>query len=117
MKTHNSSDALSCVLSKAVQNRVIYSYYLGQIPCFRTKENPLQLNLGQVCQIFTELLVCTVSSELLERLHVYCLQNGHITTLNPHFVVTLGVCLFDLKINVPLNNFQSCRDVPGLNQH
>ena len=37
MKTHHSSDAHICGLSKAVQNCVIYNYYLGQMRCFRTK--------------------------------------------------------------------------------
>ena len=37
MKTHHSSDAHSCGLSKAVQNCVIYNYYLGQMRCFCTK--------------------------------------------------------------------------------
>ena len=37
MKTHHSSDAHICGLSIAVQNCVIYNYYLGQIQCFRTK--------------------------------------------------------------------------------
>ena len=37
MKTHHSSDAHICSLSKAVQNCVIYNYYLGQMQCFRTK--------------------------------------------------------------------------------
>ena len=37
MKTHHSSDVHSCVLSKAVQNGVIYNYYLGQMRRFRTK--------------------------------------------------------------------------------
>ena len=37
MKTHHSSDALSCGLSKAVQNYSIYILYLGQMQCFRTK--------------------------------------------------------------------------------
>ena len=37
MKTHHSSDAHSCGLSKAVQNCVIYICHLGQIQCFRTK--------------------------------------------------------------------------------
>ena len=37
MKTHHSSDAHICGLSKAVQNCVIYNYYLGQMRCFSTK--------------------------------------------------------------------------------
>ena len=37
MKTHRSSDAHICGLSKAVQNCVIYNYYLGKMRCFRTK--------------------------------------------------------------------------------
>ena len=37
MKTHHSSDARICGLSKAVQNFVIYNCYLGQMQCFRTK--------------------------------------------------------------------------------
>ena len=37
MKTHHSSDSHICGLSKAVQNCVIYNYYLGQMRCFRTK--------------------------------------------------------------------------------
>ena len=37
MKTHHSSDAHSCGLSKAVQNYVIYIYYLGKMQCFLTK--------------------------------------------------------------------------------
>ena len=37
MKTHHSSDAHICGLSKAVQICVIYDYYLGQMQCFRTK--------------------------------------------------------------------------------
>ena len=37
MKTHHSSDEHICGLSKAVQNCVIYNYYLGQMRCFRTK--------------------------------------------------------------------------------
>ena len=37
MKTHHSSDAHICGLSKAVQNCVIYNYHLGQKQCFRTK--------------------------------------------------------------------------------
>ena len=36
MKTHHSSDTHCCGLSKAVQNCVIYSYYLGQMQCYRT---------------------------------------------------------------------------------
>ena len=36
MKTHHSSDAHICCLSKAVQNFVIYNYYLGQIRLFLT---------------------------------------------------------------------------------
>ena len=36
MKTHHSSEARICGLSKAVQNCVIYNYYLGQMRCFRT---------------------------------------------------------------------------------
>ena len=36
MKTHLSSDAHSCGLSKVVQNCVIYIYYLGQMQWFRT---------------------------------------------------------------------------------
>ena len=36
MKTHHSSDVPICVLSKAVQNCVIYNYYLGQMRRFRT---------------------------------------------------------------------------------
>ena len=38
MKTHHSSDAHICALSKAVQNCVIYNYYLGQMR-FRTKKS------------------------------------------------------------------------------
>ena len=37
MKMHHSSNAHICGLSKAVQNCVIYNYYLGQMRCFRTK--------------------------------------------------------------------------------
>ena len=37
MKTHHSSKAHICGLSKAVQNCVINNYYLGQMRCFRTK--------------------------------------------------------------------------------
>ena len=37
MKTHHSTDAHSCGLSKAVPNCVIYNYYLGQMQYFRTK--------------------------------------------------------------------------------
>ena len=37
MKTHNSSDALSCGLSKAVQNGSFYIYYIWKMQCFRTK--------------------------------------------------------------------------------
>ena len=37
MKMHHSSDAHICGLSKAVQNCVIYNYYLGQMRCFRTE--------------------------------------------------------------------------------
>ena len=37
MKTHHSPDAHICGLSKAVQNCVIYNYYLGHMRCFRTK--------------------------------------------------------------------------------
>ena len=37
MKTHHSPDAHICGLSKAVQQCVIYNYYLGQMQCFRTK--------------------------------------------------------------------------------
>ena len=37
MKTHKSSDAHRCGLSKAVQSCVIYNYYLGQMQCFRQK--------------------------------------------------------------------------------
>ena len=37
MKAHQSSDAYSCGLSKAVQNSIIYIYYLGQMQCFRKK--------------------------------------------------------------------------------
>ena len=39
MKMHHSSDAHTCGLSKAVQNSVIYNYYLGQMRCFRTKKS------------------------------------------------------------------------------
>ena len=42
MKTHHSSDAHICDLSKAVQNCVIYNYYIGQMQCFPTKNsNPV----------------------------------------------------------------------------
>ena len=37
MKTHHSSDVHICGLLKAVQNCVIYNYYLGQMRCFRTQ--------------------------------------------------------------------------------
>ena len=37
MKKHHSSDAHSCGLSKAVQNCVIYIYYLGQMKSFLHK--------------------------------------------------------------------------------
>ena len=37
MKTHHSSDAQSCGLSKVVENCAIYIYYLGQMQWFRTK--------------------------------------------------------------------------------
>ena len=37
MKTHHSSDAHSCGVSKDVQNCVIYICYLGQMQWFRTK--------------------------------------------------------------------------------
>ena len=37
MKTHHSSDAHICGLSKAVQKIVIYNYYLEQMQRFRTK--------------------------------------------------------------------------------
>ena len=37
MKTHHSLDAHSCGLSKAVQNDVIFTHYLGQMQCFRAK--------------------------------------------------------------------------------
>ena len=37
MKTHHSSDAHISGLSKAVQNCVIYNYYLGQMRFIRTK--------------------------------------------------------------------------------
>ena len=37
MKTHHFSDAHTCGISNAVQNFVIYIYYLGQMQCFRTK--------------------------------------------------------------------------------
>ena len=39
MKTHHSSDAHICGLSKAVQNCVIYNYHLGQMRCFRAKKS------------------------------------------------------------------------------
>ena len=39
MKTHHSSDVHICGLSKAVQNCVIYDYYLGQMRCYRTKNS------------------------------------------------------------------------------
>ena len=39
MKTHHSSDAHSCGLSKSVHNCGIYNYYLGQMQCFRTKNS------------------------------------------------------------------------------
>ena len=37
MKMHHSSNVHICDLAKAVQNCVIYNYYLGQMRCFRTK--------------------------------------------------------------------------------
>ena len=37
MKTHHSSDARICGLSKAGQNCFIYNYYLGQMQWFLTK--------------------------------------------------------------------------------
>ena len=37
MKTHHSSNAHICGLSKAVQNCIIYDYYLRQMRCVRTK--------------------------------------------------------------------------------
>ena len=37
MKTHHSTDANSHGISKAVQNCVIYNYFLRQMQCFRTK--------------------------------------------------------------------------------
>ena len=37
MKTHHSTDAQSHGISRAVQNCVIYGYFLGQMQCFRTK--------------------------------------------------------------------------------
>ena len=39
MKTHHSSNAHICGLSKAVQNCVFYNYYLGQMRCFCTKNS------------------------------------------------------------------------------
>ena len=39
MKTHHSSDAHSCGLSKVVQNRVIYIYHLGQMQWLLRKFN------------------------------------------------------------------------------
>ena len=36
-ETHHSSNTHICGLSKAVQNCVIYNYYLGQMRCNRTK--------------------------------------------------------------------------------
>ena len=36
MKTHHSTDAHSCGLSKAVQN-CAYIHYSGQMQCFRTQ--------------------------------------------------------------------------------
>ena len=39
MKTHHSSGAHICGLSKAVQNCIIYNYYLEQMQCFRTKNS------------------------------------------------------------------------------
>ena len=36
IKTHHSTDAQSRGLSKAVQNCVIYNYFLGKMQCFRT---------------------------------------------------------------------------------
>ena len=39
MKIHHTSDVHTCGLSKAVQNCVIYNYYLGQMQCFRTKNS------------------------------------------------------------------------------
>ena len=41
MKMHHSSDAHSCGLSKAVQNCVIYIYYLGQMQCFHQKKKSI----------------------------------------------------------------------------
>ena len=37
MKTHHSSDAHICSLSKVVQNCIINKYHIGQMQCFRTK--------------------------------------------------------------------------------
>ena len=37
MKTHHSSDAHICGLSKGVQNCIINKYHIGQMQCFRTK--------------------------------------------------------------------------------
>ena len=39
MKTHHFYDGHICGLSKAVQNCVIYNYYLGQMCCFCTKNS------------------------------------------------------------------------------
>ena len=41
MKTHPSSDVHSRGQSKAVENFVIYIYYLGQMQCFCTKNSIL----------------------------------------------------------------------------
>ena len=49
MKTHHSSDAQFCGLSKAVQNCVIYTYYRGQMRCYRAKNSiPVTLLIHDV---------------------------------------------------------------------
>ena len=39
MKTHHASDPHIYGLSTAVQNCVIYDYFLGQMRCFHTKNS------------------------------------------------------------------------------
>ena len=82
MKTHHSSDVHNCVLSKPVQNCVIYNYYLGQMRRFRTKISipvtPLTHDVTSVSKLrFRIFGVYTKTPK--SRLNAFCLPVGHLS--------------------------------------
>ena len=73
MKTHHYTYAHSRGLSKAVQNCVIYNYFLGQMQCFRTKNSIAVAQLTRQPPNCVNCIFGVYKKTQRYRLNVFCL--------------------------------------------